>query len=188
MSVDDIQLEAEERMEKAVEVLKQELRTVRTGRASTALVEHIRVEVQSYGSTMELRQLAALSTPESNLILIKPFDPNTLPDIERAIEKSNIGITPVTDGRVIRLPVPPLSTERRQQLAQQVRQLAENQRVAIRNIRRDANRQIDQQQKEGLISEDDAKRAKDEIQKLTDEYIEQIDELLEAKVKEIEEL
>jgi len=188
MPVDEIEFEAEEKMEKAVDFLRHELRTVRTGRASAALVEHIRVDVEAYGSAMELRQLAAIGTPESNLIVIKPFDPATAKDIERAIEKSNIGITPINDGRVIRLPVPPLSGERRQQLAQQVKQLAEHQRVAIRNVRRDANRQIDQEEKQSLISEDEAKQAKEDIQELTDKYIKQIDELLEAKIKEIEEI
>jgi len=109
MTMEEIEFEAEEKMEKAVDVLHHEFRTIRTGRASTGLVEHLKVSVESYGSTMELRELASLGTPDPSLILIKPFDPGTLKDIARAIEASNIGITPVSDGRTIRLPIPPLS-------------------------------------------------------------------------------
>ena len=188
MSLDEIELEAEERMEKAVDFLRHEVRTIRTGRASSALVEHIRVDVTSYSSSMELRQLATIGTPESNLIVVKPYDPTTITDIEKALEKSNIGITPITDGKIIRLPVPPLSGERRQQLAQQVKQLAEHQRVAVRNIRRDANKQIDADEKGSAISEDDAKQGKEDIQELTDKYIKIIDKILDAKIKEIEEI
>ena len=146
MPVDEIELEAEEKMEKALDVLRHELRMVRTGRASTALVEHVKVEVASYGSVMDLRQLAALSTPEGNMILIKPFDPTTIKDIHKGLEKANLGITPMSDGKVIRLPIPPLSGERREQLAQQVKQMAETQRIAIRNIRRDANKHLDSEE------------------------------------------
>lgn len=188
MPVDEIELEAEDRMDKALEVLRQELRMVRTGRASTALVEHLRVEVASYGSAMDLRQLAALSTPEGNMILIKPFDPGTIKDIQRAIEKANIGITPMSDGKVIRLPVPPLSGERREQLSQQVKQMAEQQRVAIRNIRRDANKQLDKEENESVITEDDAKQGREDVQEMTDKHIRLIDELIAAKIKEIQQI
>jgi ribosome recycling factor len=186
MPMDEIEFECEERMERAVDFFRGELRTVRTGRASVGLVDHLKVEVVSYGSTMELRELAALSAPEPSLIIIKPFDPSTLKDIERAIGASNIGITPVTDGRIIRLPVPPLSGERRQQLLQQVGKMAEAQRVALRNARRDANKQVDTEKKGGQLSEDDAERCHDNIQELTDKYEEQIDKLLESKTKEFE--
>jgi ribosome recycling factor len=188
MPVDEIQFEAEERMEKALDVLRHELRMVRTGRATTALVEHIRVEVVSYGSVTELRQLAALSTPEGNMILIKPFDPGTIKDIHKAIEKANIGITPMSDGKVIRLPIPPLSGERREQLVGQVKQMAETQRVAIRNIRRDANKHMDTEEKDSIITEDEAKHGKEGIQEMTDKHTRLIDEALANKIKEIQQI
>ncbi len=188
MPVDEIEFETEERMEKALDVMRQELRMVRTGRATTALVEHVKVEVASYGSTMDLRQLAALTTPEGNMILVKPFDPSTIKDIQKAIERANIGITPMSDGKVIRLPIPPLSGERRNQLAQQVKQMAETQRVAIRNIRRDANKRIDTEENDSVITEDDAERGKEQIQKLTDKFIRQIDESLAHKIEEIQQV
>ena len=133
MSSDEILLEAEEQMEKSADFLKHELRAVRTGRASVGLVEQLKVEVESYGTTMGLKELANIGVAEGNIIVIKAFDPSTLKDIERAIGKSEIGINPQNDGKIIRLPVPPLSTERRNQLAAQVKQLAEQQKVAIRN-------------------------------------------------------
>ncbi len=188
MPMDEIEFECEEKMERSVDFLRTELRTVRTGRASVGLVDHLKIEVPGYGATMDLRELATLSTPEPSLIVIKPFDPSTLKDIERGIEASNIGITPVSDGRIIRLPVPPLSGERRQQLIQQIRKMSEGQRVVIRNGRRDANKQIDAEKKSGALSEDDADRCRDNIQELTDRYEKQIDELLEKKQKELEEL
>jgi ribosome recycling factor len=188
MPMDEIEFEAEEKMDKAVAALRDEFRTIRTGRASTGLVEHLKVPVASYGSTMELRELAALSTPEPTLILIKPFDPTIIKDIERAIETSNIGITPLTDGRVIRLPVPPLSGERRQQLIQQVRKLAEVQRVAIRNARREANKIVDTEEEDGTLPEDDADRCRENVQELTETYEKQIDQILQAKTTEIQEL
>ena len=188
MPMDEIEFECEDKMERAVEFLRNEFRTVRTGRASVGLVDHLKIPVASYDTTMDLRELATLSTPEPALIVIKPFDPSTLKDIERAIEATNIGITPVSDGRIIRLPVPALSGERRQQLVQQIRKMAEAQRVAIRNARRDANKQIDVEKKKGELSEDDADRCHDNVQELTGTYEKQIDELLGTKSKELEEL
>jgi len=188
MPMDEIEFETEDLMEKAVDFLRQEYRSIRTGRASTGLVEHLKVEVASYGSTMDLRELAGLSTPEPTLLVIKPFDPSTLKDIERAIERSNIGITPINDGRVIRLPVPPLSGERRQQLTQQIKKMAEAQRVVIRSARRDANKAIDAEKKDGTLPEDDAERGHENIQELTSKYEKRVDELVEAKSKEIQEV
>lgn len=188
MPIDEIEFECEELMEKAVTFLRQELRTIRTGRASPGLVEHLKVEVPSYGSTMDLRELASISVPEGNLLMIKPFDPGVLKDIERAIQSSELGITPISDGKVIRLPVPPLSGERRQKLLAQVRKLGETQKVAIRNIRRDSNRKVEIEEKDKLISEDDAEKAKESIQNLTKKYEEQIDTLVNAKAKEVEEV
>lgn len=185
MPVDDIVLEAEAQMEKAVEFLKSELRGIRTGRASPGLVDSLRVEVESYGSTMTLRELASIAVAEGNVIVIKPFDPGTLKDITRAIEKSELGINPQNDGKMIRLPVPPLSTERRNQLVQRVRQLAEAQKVTIRNARRDGNKALEAEKKAKTISEDDAERGEEEIQKATDEYCKKIDKLVEEKSREI---
>lgn len=186
MPADEIEFEAEETMEKAVDYYRQELRGLRTGRASAGLVDHIRVEVASYGSTMQVRELAAITTPDASMILVKPFDPSTCKDIERAIQNSDLGITPISDGKLIRLPVPPLSGERRQQLTQHAKKLAEAQRVAIRNVRRDCNKKVDQEEKDGLLPEDDAERVRKSIQDLTDKYEKQIDEMLASKTKEIQ--
>jgi len=188
MPVDEIELECEEQMEKAVNHLRQELRTIRTGRASPGLVEYLKVSVESYGSAMDLRELASISAPEGNLLLIKPYDPSVVKDIERAIQSSELGITPMSDGKVIRLPIPPLSGERRQKLLAQVRKLGETQKVAIRNIRRDANRRIDTEEKDKIISEDDAEGSKERIQELTKTAESQVDTLVTAKAKEIEEV
>jgi ribosome recycling factor len=188
MPADEIEFECEAAMEKAVEYFRQELRGIRTGRASTGLVDHLKVEVPSYGSTMELRELATISTPDPAMILIKPFDPSTTKDIERAIQNSDIGIQPIGDGKMIRLPIPPLSGERRQQLTGHVKKLAEAQRVSIRNARRDANKQVDTEENEGTLPEDDAERLRNAIQKLTEKYEKQVDELLAGKTKEIQQV
>lgn len=186
MPADEIEFECEESMDKSVDYFRKELLGVRTGRASTGLVEHLKVDIASYGSTMELRELAAISTPDPTMILVKPFDPTTIKDIERAIQNSDIGITPMGDGKMIRLPVPPLSGERRQQLTQHIKKLAESQRVAIRNSRRDANRRIDTEEKASTLTEDEAERLKKAIQDLTDKYEKQVDSMLDAKTREIQ--
>ncbi len=188
MPADEIEFECEASMEKAVDYLRQELRGIRTGRASAGLVDHLRVEVPSYGSTMQLRELASITTPDPTMILVKPFDPTTIKDIERAIQNSDVGITPMGDGKVIRLPVPPLSGERRQQLTAHVKKLAEAQRVAIRNARRDANKAVDAEEKEGIMPEDDAEKSRERIQKLVERYEKQIDDLVAAKTREIQEV
>jgi ribosome recycling factor len=185
MGTDDILLAVEEKMDAAVDYLRKEFRGIRTGRASVGLVDHIKVNY--YDSPTDLRQLATISTPDASLIVIKPFDPGSLKDIEKAIFASNIGITPSNDGKLIRLAVPPLSTERRQQLAGQLKKLSEATRVTIRNARRDGNKEIDQQEKASQLTEDQAKRAKEEVQKLTDTYEQKVSEILEAKTKEIQE-
>jgi ribosome recycling factor len=188
MDLDDILLEAEEQMEKTAEFFRHELRTVRTGRASVGLVDHLKVEVESYGATMTLRELANIAVAEGNTIVIKAFDPSTLKDIERAIEKSELGINPQNDGRMIRLPVPPLSTERRNQLVGHVKQLGEQQKVAIRNARRDANKALAAAEKAKELTEDDVKNGEKQVQELTDQYCGQIDKLLDEKTKEIMEV
>jgi ribosome recycling factor len=183
MPVDDIQLEAEERMEKAVQVFGTNLRGIRTGTASAGLVESIRVDY--YGSPTPLRQLAQIAVPDPQLIVIKPYDPTSLAAIEKAIQTSDIGIHPQNDGKVIRLNVPGLSQERRQQLVARVKAMAEEARVAIRNIRRDANRDLDKEERDSAISEDDRDRAKDDVQELTDQYEGKVEDLLEKKTRDI---
>lgn len=185
MAMDDILLEVEEKMDAAVEYLKKEMRGIRTGRASAGLVEHIKVEY--YGSQTDLRQLATISTPDASLIVIKPFDPASVKDINQAIQAANIGITPSSDGKVIRLAVPPLSGERRQQLTTQIKKMAEASKVTIRNARRDGNKAVDVAEKEGELTEDLAEKAREQVQKLTDQYEKKVDDLLTAKTKEIQE-
>jgi len=188
MDLDDILLEAEEQMDKTVGFLRQELRAVRTGRASVGLVDQLKVEVESYGATMALKELANIGVAEGNTIVIKAFDPSTLKDIERAIEKSEVGINPQNDGKMIRLPVPPLSTERRNQLAASVKQLGEQQKVAVRNARRDANKALSAAEKAKELTEDDVAKGEKRVQELTDQYCNQIDKLLDEKAKDIMEV
>jgi len=183
MPVDDILFDAEERMEKAVEVLVGQLRTIRTGRASAGLVDHIKVEY--YGTQTLLRDIAQIATPDPKLIVIKPFDPSSIKDIVRAIQASDLGITPTADSKVIRLAVPPLSTERRQQLSAHVKALAEETKVAVRNVRRDANKQAETEQKDSVITEDDAFKCKEETQELTKKYEKSVDDHVAKKTEEI---
>lgn len=173
-------------MDKVIEFFKEELRGVRTGRASPGLVEHLKIEVSSYGSTMELRELAAISAPEPALLLVKPFDPGVVSDIEKGIQSSEIGITPACDGKTIRLPIPALSGERRNQLIQQVRKMAEQQKIALRNVRRDTNKSIDIAKKDSTLSEDEAADLKDRVQKAIKRHESTVDELTSTKTKEIE--
>ena len=186
MAMDDILLELEEKMEAAVEFLQKEFRGIRTGRASAGLVEHVKVDY--YGTPTDLRQLASISVPEATVLLIKPFDPGSLKDIEKAIYASDLGITPSVDGKIVRLVVPPLSTERRQQIATQLRKMAELQRVALRNARRDANKEVEKEKKASELTEDEERKGREEIQKLTDQYEKKISEILSAKTQEIQEM
>ncbi|MFQ5413993.1 MAG: ribosome recycling factor [Phycisphaerae bacterium] len=183
-----IERECAAKMGKAVAFLKNEVRGVRTGEANPALVEHIKVEVASYGSTMEPRELATIAAPEPATLLIKPFDPGTLKDIERTLQTSDLGIAPVNDGKSIRLPIPPLSGERRQQLVQTIKKMAEAQKIAVRNVRRDANKAVDAEEKAKTISEDAAKDAKERIQKLTKRHEDEIETILAAKTAEVSEV
>lgn len=185
MSLEEAMFETEEAMESALDYLRKELRGIRTGRATPALVDHIKVDY--YGSSTDLRQLATIATPETNLILIKPFDPGSLKEIERAISASDLGINPNSDGKLIRLVVPPLSMERRQKLVGQVKKLAEQTRIVIRNARRDGNKKIDSLESDSEITEDQSRKAKDDVQELTKKYEEQVTQTLDAKSKEIEE-
>ena len=186
MQYEEVLFEAEEKMEKAVEFLNQEFRTIRTGRASIALVENIKVDY--YGSSTPLKQMANISTPEANLVVIRPFDAASIKEIEKAIMASPLGITPNSDGRLIRLSVPPLSGERRQQLAQQIKQMAEQARVSVRNARRDANKNFDQAEKAKTVSEDERDEGKKEADELTKTYIGKIDKILDAKTNEVMEV
>ncbi len=175
--------ETEAHMRKAVEVLESDLRTIRTGRASPTLVE--RVKVEYYGTPAPLNQLAVISAPEPHLLTIRPYDPDSLEDIERAILKSELGLTPMNDGRIIRLPVPRLTEERREELAKLVRQRIEEGKVTLRNIRRDTLEDMREFEKEKLVSEDDFYRGKDDLQDLTDSYTEQMDEISARKQREV---
>ena len=175
-----------ERMTGAIEALKKEFASIRTGRASLALVDGI--VVNYYGASTPLQQLASMNIPESRLIAIQPWDPKIIPDIEKAIMKSDLGITPVNDGRMIRIQIPPLTEERRKQLVKIVKKKAEETKVAIRNVRRDSIEEIKKLEKENHLSEDDVKRAQDEIQKITDSFITKVDEVLTHKEKEIMEV
>ena len=183
MPADDILMDCEEHMEKAVEHLRHELRGVRTGRASPALVENIKVDY--YGSPTDLRSISAISVPEATQIVIKPFSPQDLKAIEKAINDSKIGLTPHSDGKQLRLMLPPLSQERRLQLAGQCKGYAEEAKIRIRNARRDANKIADTEQKGGVMTEDEGNGAKEQIQELTKTYEGKVDDLIESKKKEI---
>jgi len=176
---------AKSRMEKSAALLAQELSKLRTGRASPALLESIKVDY--YGSTLPLNQVASISIPEARLIIIQPWDKNALPAIEKSLYKSSIGITPNNDGSVIRLAIPPLTMERREELVKLVQKLGEDAKIAIRNIRREANTEIKKEEKEKNISEDQSFKAQERIQKITDEFIDNVDNILQKKEKEIRE-
>jgi len=182
-SAEDVFLEASEKMEKAVAVLEHQLRVIRTGRASAALVDHVRVDY--YGTQTPLGQIANVATPDPQLIVIRPFDPSATKAIEKAILQSDVGITPQSDGKLIRLVIPPLSEERRKQLAAQVRHMGEQAKVAVRNVRREANRDVDRLKDDSVISEDEAFKAKEDIQDLTKESEGKIDDLVKRKSEEI---
>lgn len=179
----DVFKEAEGRMQGALDVLSREFAAVRTGRASTGLLEGIRVDY--YNVLTPLNQVATASVPDPKTILIQPWEPATLPKIEKAIQKSDLGLTPVNDGKVIRLNIPPLTEDRRKQLAKIVGKLAEDARVAIRNVRREANERLRGLEREKKASEDEVRRAQDQIQKLTDRFVQKVDELLKKKEGEI---
>jgi ribosome recycling factor len=183
MEPDEIIMDTEQRMEKAVENFHNGLTGLRTGRATPGLVDSIRVDY--YGSPTPLKQVATISVPEPQQIVIKPFDQGVAGDIAKAIVASNIGLSPNNDGRLIRLNIPPLSTERRTQLVSRVKELAEEARVSIRNIRRDANKHIDGAEKDKTISEDDAKKYKDDVQELTKKHEGKVNDMSDTKEKEV---
>ena len=175
--------DAKRRMDKSVKAFQNEIAKVRTGRASVALVDSIKVDY--YGSLMPLNQMATITVADARLIVIQPWDPSAIGAIEKAIQRSDLGLSPTNDGKVIRLSVPPLTEERRKELVRLVRKMAEEARVAVRNIRRDTLDDLKELKKEGEISEDDFYRAQDQLQKITDKHISKIDKILEEKEKDI---
>lgn len=175
--------ESESNMKKTIEVVKKEFASLRAGRATPSLLD--KVMVNYYGTPTPVNQLANISVPEARLLVVQPWDKSSLPEIERAILKSDLGITPASDGTVIRLAIPQLTQERRTELMKVIKKKAEEGRVAVRNVRRDTNDQLKAMQKDGKMSEDDLKRNQDEVQKLTDRYIKEIDALLATKEQEI---
>jgi ribosome recycling factor len=183
MPIEEIAFEAEERMEKSIALLTDQLKGVRTGRANTGLVDSIRVEY--YGSPTPLKQLANLSTPEPQQILIRPFDQTAIGDIVKAIQASDLGLTPNSDNKVIRLNVPSLSVEQRKKLVGRVKDLAEEARVSIRNIRRDANKHADKELTDKILTEDENEKCKEEIQNLTKRFEGRVNDMAELKSKEI---
>lgn len=182
----DVKKSAESRMKKTVKALHEEFNTIRTGRASSALFDKIKVDY--YGNPTPLNQVATISTPEARLVVIQPWDKSVINDIEKAIQKSELSVNPMNDGKVIRISIPPLTEERRKDYVKMAKNMAEQSRISIRNIRRDANDELKEAQKSGDISEDEAKRGEDEIQKITDTYIDEINSVLEEKEKEIMEV
>lgn len=181
--ISDIHEDTTDRMGKTITALENELKRIRTGRASLSLLDAIRVDY--YGTITPLNQMATLAVPESRLITIQPWDASVLKDIEKALLKSDLGLTPSNDGKIIRLAIPPLTEERRKELVKVVHKMCEDHKVAARNIRRDSNDLLKSLKKDGDISEDDAFKAQDETQKITDQFINKIDEVYKEKEKEI---
>jgi ribosome recycling factor len=184
--IEDLKKDAEARMAKSIESLRHELSKLRTGRAHTSLLDHITVEY--YGSDAPLSQVANISVVDARTLGVSPWEKQMVPVIEKAILNSDMGLNPVTSGEIIRVPLPPLTEERRKDMTKIVRQEGEGAKVAIRNIRRDVLGDIKQLQKEKEITEDDERRAQDEVQKITDKYVAEVDKLLEAKEKDLMEI
>lgn len=183
MSVEDILLDAEERMDKALGVLKNNLAGIRTGRATPGLLDSVKVTV--YGSQTPLKQLASIGAPEPQQLVIRPFDPSTIKDIEKAIVASELGLNPQNDGRIVRINIPPLSTDVRKKLVARIKDLAEEARIAIRNVRRDANKAVETAEKDKLISEDDRDKAKEDIQELTKKYETTVGDLAKSRETDV---
>lgn len=186
ITVESVLKDTEDKMKKAVEAGRRELQTIRTGRASGSLVEGIMIDY--YGTKTPLKQLSAINVPEPRLIVIHPWDASVINEIEKAILKSELGITPNNDGKLIRISIPPLTQERREELSKVVKRIAEEGRVSIRTVRRDANEHLKKIEKDGHISKDETFRAHQDVQKLTDKYIAEVDKILEHKEKELQEI
>lgn len=172
-----------QRMEKSLEAMRREFSGVRTGKASPALLDTVRVE--AYGSQVPLNQVASVSAPEPRLLMVQPWDQSMVGPIEKGIQMADLGLNPANDGKVVRIPVPPLTEERRKDFVRVLHKMAEEGRIAVRQARKDANDEIKSRQKDGELSEDEARREQDEIQKLTDQYVEKIDQLLKKKEAEV---
>ena len=185
-AIEDFLADATRRMDKSIESTRQEFNSVRTGRASPALLD--RVHVDYYGTPTPLKNLATISAPEPRLLNVQPFDPNSLKAIEKAIQESDLGLQPANDGKMIRLPIPQLTEERRKDLVKVVRQRAEDGRVAVRNVRRDLMKHLEELVRNGDVGDDEERRAEERAQKLTDEHVHKIDELLKRKEAEITEV
>ena len=183
MSVEEILLDTEDRMEKAIAKYKQDLFGIRTGRANPGLVDSLRVDV--YGSPTPVKQIASVSAPEPQQVVIRPFDPSTIKDIEKGIIASDLGLAPQNDGKVIRLNIPPLSGEVRRKMVTRIKELSEEAKVAVRNVRRDGNKAVDAEEKDKLITEDDRDSAKKDIQELIKKFEDQANSLAKAKEAEI---
>lgn len=186
MTVKEIKAIAQDKMKKSVDAVKNEIVRIRTGKATTALVDGIKVEC--YGSKVPLKQIANIGVPEARLLLIQPWDKNLLADIEKAIFQSDLGLTPNNDGKVIRLPIPPLTEERRKELVKLVKKLGEDGKIAVRNVRRECNDDLKKSEKSGDLSEDESKRAAKDIQDITDTFTDTIDRIVQEKEKEIMEI
>ena len=184
--IDDFLGDATQRMDKSVEATHEHFNSVRTGRATPALLD--RITIDYYGTPTPLNQLATINVPEPRMLTIQPFDPNSLPTIERAIQESDLGLTPSNDGKIIRLPIPQLTEERRKELVKVVRHMAEEGRVAVRNVRRDAIKHLEELVKNGSVGDDEERAAEGRVQKLTDEHVAKIDDLLKRKEAEIMEV
>lgn len=184
--VKQIFIEVEKRMKKAIQATQHELATIRTAKATTSLLDGVKVEY--YGTTVPINQVAVISVPEPRMLVVQPWEKSMIPEIEKALQKSDLGLTPNNDGTVIRLPIPPLTHERRQELVKVVRRLAEEGRIAVRNIRREANEDLRKAEKDGDLPQDDSKRAQEHIQELTDKHVELVNEIVEGKEKEIMEV
>ena len=183
MPADEILLDAEDRMEKAVDVFRHALTGIRTGRANPGLVDTLKVEV--YGSPTPIKSLASVGAPEPNQIVVRPFDPGTIKDIEKAIQAADLGLNPQSDGRLIRITIPALSTDVRKKMTARIKELAEEARVAIRNVRRDANKAADTEKTDGGMTEDEVETAKEEVQELTKKFEARVGDLAKAKESEV---
>jgi ribosome recycling factor len=184
--IDEVKADAESKMKKTIDALKREFLSIRTGRAAPALLESLKVEY--YGTPTPLQQIAAVSAPEARLLVIKPYDQSSLSAIEKAVQKSDLGLTPMNDGKIIRLPIPPLTEERRRDLTKVVKKHAEEAHIALRNIRRDGLKDLEEMEKEKMISEDQHFKGKDLLQEITDKYIALVDQLAKTKEAEIMEV
>jgi len=183
MPTKEIVADTESKMKKALEILQGELKTIRSGRASTGLVENIKADF--YGTPTPIKQMATLATPQMDMIVIKPFDPSSIKEIEKAIKASDLSIAPIVDGKIIRLNIPALSEERRGQLVQQAKHTGEQTKVTTRNIRREANKLLEKQQKDKVITEDDLEKGKKQVDDIIKKYADKVDELIKSKSAEI---